>query len=270
MRNLSKLAALGISLSMVLMCSACGNNANDPAKEKKEEVKAEAVQETAQESTQAVEEAQPAQETEAAQETGDTTEAPVAQDAEEVNNAESNGDQEGEALLPFYQYYQIYDGDGLDKVEAAVYDFFSFDMETEHADENVLIPYVTVVDVDESNDDDVMIYGDFWQWECAAEGDTLVVVSGGNRSGIIHAIKYGEGDDAVYEAMDLEESFTDDDAVTIFGDRYDAYVNVSSDDTARDEKFIKIVADYVKYNQLDITKLQVPGEDVVDLSAYMQ
>lgn len=169
-------------------------------------------------------------------------------------------------MLPYFQYNEIYGADGFDAVDAAAYDYLAFEAEKDYEPSHVMLPCVTVVDVDESNPEDVLIYGDYWLWECAKEEDTLAVVAGGHRPGIIHAQRFGEGETAVYSATSFDEALTDQDLEPLFGERYDAYTKVASDAQATEEKTAKVAADYVRTNGLEITKFQLPGGTPVDLS----
>ena len=169
-------------------------------------------------------------------------------------------------MLPYFQYNDIYGTDGFDAVEAAAYDYLAFDAEKDYEPSHVMLPCVTVVDVDETNPEDVLIYGDYWLWECAKEEDTLVAVAGGHRPGVIHAQRFGEGETAIYSAVSFDEALTDKDLEPLFGERYDAYSKVSSDSKATEEKTAKVAADYVRTNGLELTKFQLPGGTPVELS----
>lgn len=167
--------------------------------------------------------------------------------------------------LPFFQYNDIYGENGFDPVDAAAYDYLAFEAQKDYDPAHVMIPYVNVVDVDETDASDVLIYGDYWLWEFEKQEDTLVAVSGGHRAGIIHAERFGEGEGAIYSAKSMEEALTDEDEKNLFGDHYDQYAVVSSDQDARDSKLAQIIKDYVTTNQLEVTKYQLSGEDVKEL-----
>ncbi|MBR1692160.1 MAG: hypothetical protein IJ711_05220, partial [Lachnospiraceae bacterium] len=106
--------------------------------------------------------------------------------------------------LPFFQYNQIYGTNGFDAVEAAAYDYLAFKAERDYDPAHVMLPYVHVVEMDESDPGDVLLYGDYYLWEFEKDGDILVAVSGGHRPGIIHAERFGEGETAIYSALSME------------------------------------------------------------------
>ena len=66
--------------------------------------------------------------------------------------------------------------------------------------------------------------------------------------------------DKVADGADSESS-----ARELFGEEYDAYAKIHSDDVERAELRKIIVSDYVNLNGLDITKFQDYGQDPVEL-----
>ena len=168
--------------------------------------------------------------------------------------------------LPFFRYNEIYAGtDSADPVYAAAYDYLSFEKTNEYEPENTMIPYVHVIAVDESDPSDVLIYGDYYLWEFALEGDVLTAVSGGHCPGVIHAERSGEGVTAVYSAVSMDEAFTESDTAALFGQHIDEYRAVASDDQARDAAAAQVIADYVRVNGLDVTRYQIGGAEPREL-----
>lgn len=167
--------------------------------------------------------------------------------------------------MPFFQYNQLYSYRGFDNLYAAVYDYLSFDKETQADPAHALIPYAKIVAVDQEDPEDVRIYGDYWLMEYEKQGDVLVAVSGGHCPGIIHAERFGDVDNAVYSATGMDEALTDDEAVTLFGDHYEEYERIASDDKAREEGMAQVIADYVSANDLDITAFSLGGDETVPL-----
>jgi len=234
MKTYRKIFVIGLVAMMVLGCTACGSKKDTSS----------TVRENASEETQADENL-------------------VTEETSEENDgagSETYGD-----LLPYFQYNQIYGEEDFDAVEAAAYDYLAFDAESDYDPSNVMIPYVSIVDIDESDAEDVLIYGDFWLWEFEKDDDILVAVSGGHRPGIIHAERFGEDETAIYSALSMDEAYTDDEEEGLFGEYYDDYVSISSNQDARDEKTAKIIADYVNANDIEVTKYQLSGEDPKEL-----
>ena len=126
---------------------------------------------------------------------------------------------------------------------------------------DVSIPSITIVDVDESNPDDVLVWGDFWIFNYNLDGDTLECTGGGSYPGLVH-IQNGlvSSFDVVADGADYDES-----AKQIFGDRYDSFVAINSDEAGREATRAQFISDYVKSHNLDITKYHDYGWDPVEL-----
>ena len=168
-------------------------------------------------------------------------------------------------MLPMFQYNQLYAYRGFDNVAAAAYDYLSFDYRKDYDPSNVLIPYVRIIAMEESDPKDVLMYGDYWLFEFAREDDVLTAVSGGHCPGIIHAERFGDAGNGIYSANSMEEALTDQDAERLFGDHYKEFERVASDDAARDAGLAQVIADYVSANDLPVTKYRIAGEDPKEL-----
>ena len=168
--------------------------------------------------------------------------------------------------LPMFSYDQVFADYELDPLEAAAYDYLSFDYTNDYDVSNVIIPYVKIVDIDETNPKDVLLYGDYYAWEFKKEGDTLVAVSGGHCPGIIHLESSEEDGDVSYSAIGvMDEAFTDEDTKTLFGKYYESYHEISSDEQIREPKIAQVIADYVAANDLDVIKYRFGGEAAKEL-----
>ena len=110
------------------------------------------------------------------------------------------------------------------------------------------------------------LYGDFWINNYNIKGDTLECVSGGNFPGVMHLSK--SGDTYVVSSFDrvADGSNYESSARELFGEHYDDFAKVQSDDKARAELRTKIVSDYVRMNGLEVTKYQDYGWDPVELN----
>ena len=163
------------------------------------------------------------------------------------------------SALPAYEYKG---SDGLYK-EAGDYIVKEFGSHFEKAD--VCVPVILKVAVDDSNEDDTVLYGDFWVQNFNQKGDILESASGGSFPGAIHFKKTGDGYEATKADICEDGSSFDSSAKKIFGDNYDDFMKVYSDDKAFSAELKKILADYVKDNDLDIRAYQDYGWDPVDL-----
>ena len=151
---------------------------------------------------------------------------------------------------------------GDDPVEAEVYRYVSEALSNNFDPADVSIPTVSIVYVDYTPEDEIVVYGDFWVDNYMIEGDTLKCVSGGNFPGVIHMTK-----DYVVTSLDpvADGGDFDSSARELFGEHYDDFMKVYSDDDARDELRKATVSDYVSFNGLDVTQYQDEGWDPVEL-----
>ena len=151
---------------------------------------------------------------------------------------------------------------GEDLVEAAVYQYMAEEVSKNFDQADASIPTVNIVFVDYTQEDEVVVYGDFWVENYNIEGDTLKCVSGGNFPGIMHISK-----DYVVTAFDpvADGAGFDASARELFGDYYEDFMKVYSDRDARDELRKITVTDYVFYNDLPVKQFQDEGWEPVEL-----
>lgn len=168
-------------------------------------------------------------------------------------------------MLPMFQYQSIHAYDGFDNLWAATYNYLSFDAVDPVDPEHVLIPYANIVDVDDSDPDDVLVYGDYYVWEFEQNDDTLSSVSSAHIPGVIHMTQIGDDDFVDYYGFSMDQALTDDEVEEIFGEYYDHYLTLSSDEEMRDSGIAYNIADYVKANDLPITKYQIDDGEVKEL-----
>lgn len=152
---------------------------------------------------------------------------------------------------------------GDDPVELACYKYMAETIGKEYGSGEISIPTVEIIHQDNTPEDEVLVYGDFWVENYNVNGDVLECVSGGNHPGCMHVSKADNtvtAFDQVADGGDFEPS-----AKEIFGDNYDAFMKVYSDSDARDELRKITVSDYVNLNGLDVTQYQDYGWDPVEL-----
>ena len=136
---------------------------------------------------------------------------------------------------------------------------------SEYASGEHCIPYCLIVGTDEENPDDIRIWGDFRVENYNQAGDTLKSVSGGSHPGCMHVKKTDNGFEvAQFDAVGDGSDFTPT-AKAIFGDRYDAFMALSSDDDAKRTARTKSILDYAEANSLDISCYQDYGWPAVNI-----
>ncbi len=109
------------------------------------------------------------------------------------------------------------------------------------------------------------VWGDFWVLWYNRAGDTLKCVSGGNHSGLMTL----EKKDGVYKVLSFEQTVdgagNDASARRIFGEHYDIYQNMHSNEQVREAVRREQLAEYVKQNGLPYRYYQDYGWPAVEL-----
>lgn len=153
-----------------------------------------------------------------------------------------------------------------DPTERAAYKYMVDEMTGNYEEAEVSIPAVTVFYTDYTDPEDVAVFGDFEIDNYKIDGDTLKSVSGGRYPGVMHMVQDGPNHykvtkfDTVADGADFDDS-----AKELFGEYYEDFMKVYSDDEARQERRKITVSDYVKLNGLEIKQYQDEGWDPVEL-----
>ena len=147
----------------------------------------------------------------------------------------------------------------------AIEDYLVNEIGKDYSQGDVCIPYAYVVSTDQSNSDDILVWGDFLVFNYDLVGDTLKTVSGGSHPGLMHVKKTENGFevtsfDAVADGADNLPT-----AKKIFGDKFEAFSALNSEQVGREEKRMHITADYVRKHNLSVTMLQDYGWPAVEL-----
>ena len=130
---------------------------------------------------------------------------------------------------------------------------------------DVCIPQAMIVAADDKDDQDIKVWGDFWVFNYKIAGDTLKTASGGSHPGLIHLKKSGNG----YEITSFERVADGADnlpsAKRIFGDKFDAFQKMNSNEKGREKHRAQGIATYVKEHNIKVTMYQDYGWPVVKL-----
>jgi len=148
---------------------------------------------------------------------------------------------------------------------AAIEDYLVNVIGKNYAEAEHCIPSPFIVNSDDSNKDDVLVWGDFWVFNYDIVGDTLKTVSGGDHPGLMHLKKTDKGFevtgfDAVEDGAGNMES-----AKRIFGDNFDAFWELNSNQEKREDVRLRFIADYVKKHNLPVKMVQDYGWPAVAL-----
>ena len=148
--------------------------------------------------------------------------------------------------------------------KVAVFNYIA-SLGSQYAEAEVSIPSGTIIATDERDPEDVHVWGDWWVMNYNREGDTLVFVSGGAHSGLIH-LRKGEDGYTVTSFEELENgSGWLPSAKKIFGQYMDEFQKISSDQDKKEEVRRRFLKEYITDNGLGITKYKDFGRDPVEL-----
>ncbi len=115
------------------------------------------------------------------------------------------------------------------------------------------LPCYSYTIVDDSDPDDIQVWGDFWVFNYNRNEDTLETVSGGSHPGKFHIKKDAGGHfivtgfDAVGDGSDYLPT-----ARKIFGDRYEEFLDAQSNDEVREHARARAIADYVRDHEIPV------------------
>ena len=134
-----------------------------------------------------------------------------------------------------------------------------------YAEADYCIPSLFIVSTDDGNKDDVLVWGDFWVFNYDVVGDTLKTISGGSHPGLMHLKKTDRG----FEVTDFEVvedgAGNLESAKRIFGDNFDAFSEINSNQEKREDIRLHFLADYVKKHNLPVKMVQDYGWPAVAL-----
>jgi len=141
----------------------------------------------------------------------------------------------------------------------AIYQYLQEEIGKQYAEGEYCVPFFNIVDVDESDSEDIKVWGDFWVYNYNLVGDTLKTVSGGNHPGLMHVCKTENS----YEVTEFDQVADGSDnipsAKQIFGDKFDAYEAIQSDDKMREQMRAEELVNFIKASNLSATCYQDYG-----------
>lgn len=135
---------------------------------------------------------------------------------------------------------------------AALNGYLAEKIGSQYAPGELCIPCPTVVASVPQDDGTQHVLGDFWVFNYNVVGDTLKTVSGGSHPGAMILKKTDKG----YEVISFEQvedgSNNLASAKRIFGDMYEAFHSINSDEETREQVRSLFIAKYVKDNKLPV------------------
>ena len=137
---------------------------------------------------------------------------------------------------------------------------------TQYSPAEICIPFHDFISVDENNNEDIEVWGNFWVDNYNVIGDTLMFVSGGNHAGKMHVKKDSEGHFTVTGFDEVGDGSTFlPSAKAIFGEKFDAFQKASSNQEKREEIRKTAIASYVSRHQLPVKVYKDYGWPAVEI-----
>ena len=147
----------------------------------------------------------------------------------------------------------------------AISDYLVKEIGSQYLPGDVCVPVLMMVSTEEPDDEQKLVWGDFWVYNYKLAGDTLKTVSGGNHPGcILLQQKDGALMVTAFEQTD-DGARNDISAKRIFGKHYDIYQNMHSNQDVREAVRHEQLKEYVRRNGLAVHYYQDYGWDAVEL-----
>jgi hypothetical protein len=126
----------------------------------------------------------------------------------------------------------------------------------QYAEGEHCVPMHNIVAVDERNVADILVWGDYWVFNYNQVGDTLKCISGGSHPGLMHLKQAENGFEvAAFDPVEDGSQYLPS-AQKIFGDKFDAFQALHSNDGKRESLRAGALADYVRKHGLKATLYQ--------------
>lgn len=106
------------------------------------------------------------------------------------------------------------------------------------------VPAYSIVATADSDTADILVWGDFWVYHFNQEADTLKCVSGGSHPGLMHLCQSAKGFEVTAFDQVADGSGYQPSAQRIFGDHYNAFQAINSDEQSREQVLADRLSDY--------------------------
>lgn len=171
-------------------------------------------------------------------------------------------EQPKEATVENNQVVNVFDSKACD---AAVANYLENVIGKQYAEGQYSISSPFVISTDNGDLQDVKVWGDFWVFNYNVSGDTLKTVSGGNHPGLMHLKKTDKGMEVTNFEVVEDGAGNLESAKKIFGDQYEAFHEINSNQEKRESIRLQFIADYAKKNNLPVKMVQDYGWPAVEL-----
>lgn len=260
------ISALIASMIAMSAMTGCGSSSAKPQEEAKEAAQEEQMQEQTEDfqdaeapeaSTADAAAPDPATEDRAA--AGMTAEPFETEEISIMGTGTAAETEETGSVYPEFHYT------GEDPYIETIWTYFQDNYSRFYDKEDVTVPAVLVLEEDDSDPDDIRVWGVFSLFNYDVEGKTLLNLSGGDYPGLVHLKADGDsyevtGIDLVEDGMDYSSS-----ANQIFGEREGLAEKFWNSDEKQEVARADFLKMYIRDNNLDIDAYQDYGWDPVPL-----
>ena len=144
-------------------------------------------------------------------------------------------------------------------------DYLVREIGSQYAQGDLCIPVLMIAAQEECETEIAWVYGDFWVFWYHVSGDTLKTVSGGNHAGKMQ-ICAGDPYWEVCSFLQTEDGAGNDaSARRIFGEYYDIYMNMHSNENVREAVRQEQLRDYIRRHNLSARYYQDYGCPAIEL-----
>ncbi|MBR4219461.1 MAG: hypothetical protein IKR71_10535 [Bacteroidales bacterium] len=144
-------------------------------------------------------------------------------------------------------------------VRMAISDYLVKEIGEQYKKGEICIPTIMMV-----HEEDALFMGDFWVLWYNQVGDTLKCVSGGNHSGLMTLTKEGDQCKVTGFEQTVDGAGNETSAQRIFGDYFDIYQNIHSNETLRETVRKEQLREYVNQHNLNVHHYQDYGWEAVE------
>ena len=151
-------------------------------------------------------------------------------------------------------------------MRGAISDYLVKEIGSQYSQGELCIPVLMIVAEEDCETEIAFIWGDFWVFNYRIAGDTLKTVSGGNHAGRMTISQ----DNTMYVSAFLQTedgAGNETSAKRIFGNHYDIYQNMHSNENIREAVRKEQLKEYIRQHNLTVRYYQDYGRAAVELNS---
>ncbi|MCR5819810.1 MAG: hypothetical protein K6F94_02510 [Bacteroidaceae bacterium] len=152
-----------------------------------------------------------------------------------------------------------------ESIRKAISDYLMEQIGVDYLPGEVCIPSVGIVREEGADSAEAHVWGDFWVFNYNVEGDTLCVVSGGSHPGMMTLTREPGGWQVTAFRQVEDGARFNPTAMDIFGDYYDIFMNMSSNQDVREAIRKEQLSSYVRQHKLPVRFYKDHGWPAVEL-----